>query len=143
VARTILAVLVVGAIAIGGFFFWVGGGFDLFKQPIEIIIPAGYSGAVCAKLLQGHELSRYEVEPSGLLRIDEETIRTHRKLRFLSKSPGSGASMPLPNDAMFPIFSETDLPNNATYTVFWVGTPSSWSQFNGSRSRAPLCIGRF
>ena len=142
----IVAVSVLCVVVIGGFLFWIAGGFDLFKQPVEIVIPAGYSGVVCARLLPGAELAlatRYEVAPNGLLPVSEEVMRSHRKLHFLSKSQGNSGLAPLPNDAMFPIFSETDLANNASFTVFWVGALGSWTQYNASRAHTPLCVGRY
>ena len=77
--RVIVAVAVLVLVAFLGFFFWIGGGFDLFKPPVEIAIPAGYSGPVCAKALAGSEAvatNRYEVSQNGLLPIDEGTLRS-------------------------------------------------------------------
>jgi hypothetical protein len=142
-AKRALAVTLAGALVVLGFFFWISGGFDLFKSPVEIVIPAGYSGVVCAKLLADGSANRYEVSSNGLLLISEEALRSHRRFQFLTKLPASDAFTVLPNDAMFSIFTETDVSKNVAYTVFWAGTPASWSSFNDTRRRDPLCIGRF
>lgn len=135
-----------GLIAVLGFFFWIGGGFDLFKPPVEVVIPAVYSGVVCAKSLPSPPAAptnRYEVLPNGFLPIDTDTLQSHRRWRFLSKESGTGTVTPLPNDAMSPRFGETDMQTNSYYAVFWVGTPNSWSQFIASQAGKPVCIGRF
>jgi hypothetical protein len=137
------ALAVVGLL---GFFFVIDGGLDLFKPSVEVIIPVGYSGPVCGQFVPGstaHASIRYYVAANGLMPIDEETLHSHRKWDFFSRASTESSVVQLPNDAMLPIFTESDQKTNTSYAVFWVGTPNSWSQFIAARSGAPVCLGRY
>jgi hypothetical protein len=145
VKRVVLAATL-AVVGLLGFFFVIDGGLDLFKPSVEVITPVGYSGAVCGQFVPrstAHASTRYYVAANGLMPIDEETLRSHRKWDFFSKASTDDSIVQLPNDAMFPIFTEFDQRTNTGYAVFWVGTPNSWSQFIAARSGAPVCLGRY
>lgn len=123
------------------FTFWIGGGFDKFQEPIVIVLPEEYSGLVCVTTRAGNEAQkklRYEVDSKGLLVIDEEMLRSHRPRIYVSGTEDRELS----KNAMFPVYTETSVEDEESYTVMWVGSDATWKKFLSAQSGDQLCVGR-
>jgi hypothetical protein len=128
--------------------FWVGGGFEMFKPPIEIVLPENFAGVVCAESLPNSSekqevAAHYEVLSNGLLLVDGDILRSHRKRKLFSKGTKEASKQELPANTMFPILTENDATTHKSYTVYWVGSQTSWQQSIAARSGKPLCLGRY
>jgi hypothetical protein len=142
------AIIIVTLVAALIFVFWINSGFEKFEPPIEIVLPENFAGVVCAESLPGSKENRgvtahYEVSPTGLLLVDGDILRSHRKCKLFSKGATEASRHELPANTMFPIVTENDVSTNKSYTVYWVGTPTSRQQFIAARSGKPVCLGRY
>jgi len=131
------------------FTFWISGGFEEYIQPdIEIVIPEGFTGLVCATSRPGSienksEVARYEIQENGLLVVDGDILRSHRKRRYFSKPSEGERLRKLPRDTMFGIYTEGGHTKNISYVVLWVGTRASWTEFKSNQHNNLVCLSRY
>jgi hypothetical protein len=129
--------------------FWVGGGYDVFRSPITIILPPNFNGLVCAKVIPDaspEKLARplqYVVDDSGLLVIENNVIRSHRERRIFRRNRASTEQQPVSANEWSAVFSESDPKTRELYTIFWIGDIELWKDFSQRHGDRRYCIGRF
>jgi hypothetical protein len=144
--RTFVAALGVALGIPAAFFFWVGGGFDKFRSPIDVVLPSGYTGIVCVRVLESPEptaSARYEVTDAGLVTIERDVLQSHRQWR-VQRQPGTlGEAQVVTSKEWMPVLTENDLDSGVAYAVFWAGTSERWHSFLSQEDKRPYCAGRF
>lgn len=144
----VISVLGVMLFSVLFFILWVLGWFEKFQPEIEIVLPEGFSGVVCATTISGSKenkskIAHFEVSQSGLLLVEGNILRSHRKRKYFYKSSTGKLQKVLTESLMEPIFTENDLANKISYTVYWVGSSESWSQFVSEQKGKNICIGKY
>lgn len=142
VVLVLLPVFVVPAV----FTFWVGGGFDKFRSPVDIILPVGYTGIVCVRSVESqHDVPqmRYQVSQNGLLQIEKSVLNSHRRWRLYRKGEDEGGSHLLSSDEWSPIFTENDTATGEIYTLYWIGTSAGWQRYAKAHGQDPYCLGSY
>ena len=132
----IVVTLIVAFLVIAGFGFFVAGGFERFQEPIQIVVPSGYKGIVCAQLLPdagGPGREQYVVDEAGRTAIEGDVLRSHRQRQWLTRAQG-GRTTPIENSSVTAVRTENDSRTGHTYMVYWVGPEAEWKKFAESAS---------
>lgn len=138
--KTALAVALVLLVL---FVAYIYGSFDKFEAPIEIVIPAGVNGIICAQILnadasKASATSRFEVSPTGRFAIPEGVIRSHRVRKIFRKNT-NGQLTELPARLWSGIRTENDPASGKAFAVYWLGTSEDWATFSRAHGAAPFC----
>jgi hypothetical protein len=143
--RPVAIALSVGMFLVLAFLFVIGGGLDKFSAPVEIRLPAGFKGPVCARIETGNtgmEQSRlvYEVDAMGFTSMDDEVVRGHRVRKvFRYSARHDGELVPLAENKGSGVLTENTQPGDPWYMVYWVGTHEEWETFLSSHGSKPIC----
>jgi hypothetical protein len=138
-----LLVAFTAVVAIILFLFFIGGGFDKFKPPISIVLPANHTGAFCVEIVgppddQNKGDYRYEADPNGNLRMPEGLLRSHRYINLFRRSQNSSVLQPVPASDWTPIRTEGGQSGTATFVLHWVG-PTEALRSNTAADAQPMC----
>jgi len=145
-SKIIILMFMLAIVIIAGFIFWIGGGFDKFRSPVEVVLPRGYSGIICARLVdvqQPESRLRYEANQDGLLFVGRDVILSHRRWKFYRRSGIANQLQVLSSDEWSSVFTENDASAGIAYTVFWIGTPAKWQEYVAQHAKESYCLDRF
>lgn len=144
--RKVLIFIFLLAIAIpAAVLFWIGGGFDKFLSPIDVVLPQGYKGIVCAKIQDDQQPVsplQYEVSENGLMLVEYDVASSHRPWRFYLRVRTDDKMQMLGSSEWSPLFTENDATSGIAYTVFWVGTSDDWRRYATQHQGESYCLGR-
>jgi hypothetical protein len=136
----IFATLIAVLISVALFGFFVSGGFERFQAPIRILVPAGYTGVICAKVLadgQGSHKGDYVVDENGHTAIEGDVLRSHRQKQWAKRGPNTSTT-PLSNSEITAVRTERDARTGHSYMVYWLGQEAEWKRH--AESSSAFCV---
>ena len=143
---------IISAVALGAGYvglMWVAvGGLERFQPPFEIVIPESVHGVLCATSRPGStedikHVVRHEVTADGLLEVDGDILRSHRPIKLLIRTIGTGALTEIPSNTLLSIYTENDTVSGQWYAVMWLGSGDEWNTYRERSPNASRCLGRF
>lgn len=127
------------------FLFVIGGGLDKFREPINIVLPAGHTGVFCIETVETSSLVAGKdilADARGFLTMETNTLRSHRRKSLFRQSPVSGELEPIDPADWGPVRTEHEPRRNRHFTVYWIGTDKTWREESKNSSEKQFCSGR-
>lgn len=136
----IFATLIAVLVALAVFVFFVWGGFERFQEPVRILVPTGYTGVICAKVLPDGNGSRkgdYMVDKKGRIAIEGDVLRSHRQRQWVKRGEDDSTT-PISNSDITPVRTERDPRTGDSFMVYWLGTQADWKR--QSETSPAFCV---
>ena len=127
------------------FLFVIGGGLDKFRDPINIVLPAGHTGTFCIEAVETNYLDAEKnnlADARGFLIMETNLLRSHRRKLLFRQPPISGELEPIDPAEWGPVRTEHEPKSNRHFTVYWIGTEKAWLEELKISPLMQFCIGR-